>query len=461
MIIQIWRCWGARNQSWTLRVGEAARSKEQKPITWTTGYIGRIIDQLSGCHAFSVLLHIKEWYYYYYLEKAKEHLSEQKEKGERMKKRGFALALAVIVGVAVITGCGGGSGSGQSQQGTSSAVQNKTKAEEQPEAKEEVVEPLDLTGNWAQKGKEGSDSFQAGYIENGVIELFWITDNGNTHMLYWSGSYDAPTSSGDEYTWDSVNDKIKTDSALMASTQDTKTFDYKNGEISYEVSIMGQTGTITLVRSENDYTGFAPAGGSSGEAQDGQQIELVESGYSVNSNDGYISIYYAVKIHNPNEEYAVEFPKIQITARSEDGKILKTDEQVLNSIAANDTIVYGNRVSYEGEEADSVEISVSNGKDDYMHQSGSGVVRQDQLTVSNISENIGEYERTYTGEVTNNSTEDLSTVAIMVIYKNGDEMVGGDGTYVDDLNSGSTKPFEISEYSDLEYDSFEVYALQW
>ena len=49
----------------------------------------------------------------------------------------------------------------------------------------------------------------------------------------------------------------------------------------------------------------------------------------------------------------------------------------------------------------------------------------------------------------------------MVIYKNGDEMVGGDGTYVDDLNSGSTKPFEISEYSDLEYDSFEVYALQW
>ena len=408
-----------------------------------------------------MLLHIKEWYYYYYLEKAKEHLSEQKEKGERMKKRGFALALAVIVGVAVITGCGGGSGSGQSQQGTSSAVQNKTKAEEQPEAKEEVVEPLDLTGNWAQKGKEGSDSFQAGYIENGVIELFWITDNGNTHMLYWSGSYDAPTSSGDEYTWDSVNDKIKTDSALMASTQDTKTFDYKNGEISYEVSIMGQTGTITLVRSENDYTGFAPAGGSSGEAQDGQQIELVESGYSVNSNDGYISIYYAVKIHNPNEEYAVEFPKIQITARSEDGKILKTDEQVLNSIAANDTIVYGNRVSYEGEEADSVEISVSNGKDDYMHQSGSGVVRQDQLTVSNISENIGEYERTYTGEVTNNSTEDLSTVAIMVIYKNGDEMVGGDGTYVDDLNSGSTKPFEISEYSDLEYDSFEVYALQW
>ena len=378
-----------------------------------------------------------------------------------MSKRVFTLALAIILGTTVMLGCGGGSESKQPQQETSADVQNDTKTEENADSIEEVVEPLDLTGNWAQKGKEGSDSFQAGYIKDGIIELFWISDGGDTHMLYWSGSYEAPTIADDEYAWESVNDKIKTDSALMASGDDSKTFNYKNGEISYEVSIMGQTGTVTLVRSDNDYTSFAPAGGSSGEAQDGQQIELVESGYSLDSNDGYVSVYYAVKIHNPNEEYAIEFPKIQITAKSEDGKILKTEEQVLNSISANDTIIYGNRVSYEGEEANSVEISVSNGKDDYMHQSGSGVIRQEQLAISNVSENVGEYEKTYTGEVTNNSTEDLSTVAVIVIYKNGDEMIGGDATYIDDLSSGSTKPFEISEYSNLEYESFEIYALQW
>ena len=381
-----------------------------------------------------------------------------------MKRRVFAFALAIVLGTTLITGCGGGSGSSPSQQEPTPNAQDETNTEEKDEkniASEETVEPLDLTGNWAQKGKEGSDSFQAGYIQDGIIELFWISDGGETHMLYWSGSYEAPTSAEEEYTWESTNDKTKTDSALMASSDDTKTFEYKNGEISYEVSLMGQTGTVTLVRSDNDYSSFAPAGGSSGEAQDGQQIELVESGYSVKSNDGNVSVYYAVKIHNPNEEYAVEFPKIQITARSEDGKILKTEEQVLNSIAANDTIVYGSSVIYEGEEADSVEISVSNGKDDYMHQSGSGVIHQEELVVSNVSENIGEYNRTYTGEVTNNSTEDLSMVAVIVIYKNGDEMIGGNATYVDDLSSGSTKPFEISEYSDLEYESFEIYALQW
>lgn len=378
-----------------------------------------------------------------------------------MKKRVFAFALAIILGSTVISGCGGGSASSQSQQESSSDAQNVEKAADNNAETEEVLEPLDLTGNWAQKGKEGSDSFQAGYIADGIIELFWISEGGENHMLYWSGSYEAPTSAEDVYTWESVNDKIKTDSALMASSDDTKIFDYKNGEISYEVSIMGQTGTITLVRSDNDYTSFAPAGGSSGEAQDGQQIELVESGYSVYSDDRYVSIYYAVKIHNPNEEYAIDFPRIQITAKSEDGKILTTDDQVLRSIAANDTIVYGSRITYEGEEADSVDISVSNGNDDYMHQSGSGVIRQDQLAITNVSENTGEYERTFTGEVTNNSTEDLDTVAIIVIYRSGDEMIGGDATFIDNLNSGSTQPFEIDEYSDLEYESYEIYALQW
>ena len=70
------------------------------------------------------------------------------------------------------------------------------------------------------------------------------------------------------------------------------------------------------------------------------------------------------------------------------------------------------------------------------------------------------YYATYTGEVTNNSTEDLNMAAIIVIYKNGDDLIGGDATYIDDLSSGSTKPFKISAYSDLEYESFEIYALQ-
>ena len=344
-----------------------------------------------------------------------------------------------------------------SNQGTSSS--GGQEAAEQEEVKQE---PLDLTGNWVQKDAEGSESFMAGYIKDGVIELFWVSDSGKSGNLYWSGSYDAPTEPGDSYAWDSINDKIKTDYALLASGEETKTFSYENGEISYSVSMMGQTAIISLVPTETDYSIFTPAGGSSGSAQDGQQVTLENGTYSWVTDEDSCTLYYAVKIHNPNEEYAVQFPKIQITARSEDNAILKTEEQTLLGIAANDTIVYANEIYYEGKAPASVDMSVGNEDRNYMHQEGSDIIRQADLAISNVNENVGEYETTYTGELTNNSTLDLDTASVILVFKKGEDMIGGICTYVDGLRSGETKPFEISSYGNLpEFDSYEVYAMQW
>ena len=64
--------------------------------------------------------------------------------------------------------------------------------------------------------------------------------------LYWAGTYVAPQYSDEPYTWDSENDKEKTDSALLASGADTKTFTYENNQISYEASAMGSTQTVKL-----------------------------------------------------------------------------------------------------------------------------------------------------------------------------------------------------------------------
>ena len=340
--------------------------------------------------------------------------------------------------------------------GNSGSSQNEAQASAGKE-----VEPLDLTGNWAQKGKEGDDSYMAGYIKDGIIEIFWVSDGGKSGDLYWSGSYIAPTESTDNYSWDSVNDKIKTDYALLASGDDTKTFSYENGEISYSVSMLGQTTTVSLVPSELDYSTFKPAGGSSGAAQDGQQVVLENSSYSAVTSNEYCTIYYAVTIHNPNEEYAVQYPTIQITARSEDDAILTTEEQTLSAIAANDTIVYANEIFYEGKAPAKVDITVENDDSNYMHQEGSEVVRQDELAVSNVSENIGEYDVKYTGEVTNNSTIDQDSLSVIVVFKKGDEALGGICTYVENVKSGETKPFEVSGGDIPEHDSYEIYALQW
>ena len=51
---------------------------------------------------------------------------------------------------------------------------------------------VDLTGNWAQKDMEGSDSYVAGYISDGVVEIFLMSEKGSKGSLYWSGTYGAP-----------------------------------------------------------------------------------------------------------------------------------------------------------------------------------------------------------------------------------------------------------------------------
>lgn len=193
-----------------------------------------------------------------------------------------------------------------------------------------------------------------------------------------------------------------------------------------------------------------------------EKVNLLENGWTSYKNGDYSHIRYAVKIENPNAGYAVEFPTITITAKDADGKILSTDERVLNSIAADDTIYYGDEISYEGEEPTTVDISVSNNDRNFEKQDDSEYVKQSDFVVSNISENVGSYNTKYTGEVTNNSSVDFDTVAVIIIYKQSEKIVGGDIEYVDDLMAGATKPFELSADSDMkQYDGYDFYAIQW
>lgn len=192
-----------------------------------------------------------------------------------------------------------------------------------------------------------------------------------------------------------------------------------------------------------------------------KEIELLNSGYSALQNDGSTTILYAVEIVNNNAEYAISFPKILITAKDADGKILKTEEVTLMGIAAGDKYTYGNTVSYEGNAPASVDISVGNGDDDYVTQEGSEFIKSNELSVSNVSENSGTF-KIFTGELTNSSSKDLDNIAITVIYKSGDKIIGGETSYADNIKAGETKPFEISTYSNFTgYDSYVISAIQW
>ena len=147
-----------------------------------------------------------------------------------MKKRMLALVFACFMLTLPLTACGGNA---SNSTGADAAAQQ-----------EEAPQPPDLTGEWVQVNSDSEDSYQTATITDDTITVNWNAPD--TTALYWAGSFEAPTTADEPYSWDSANDTEQTANALLASPDETKTFTYEDGQISYSVSAMGVTTTVKL-----------------------------------------------------------------------------------------------------------------------------------------------------------------------------------------------------------------------
>lgn len=138
-----------------------------------------------------------------------------------MKKKALAMVFAAFM---LLAGCGG----------------NNTTSET---ADAPATLP-DLTGTWVQVNSSSEDSYQEATITEDTITINWVTPDSKA--LYWAGTFEAPTTADEPYTWDSVNDTEQTATALLASGDETKTFTYQDGQISYDATALGVTTTVRL-----------------------------------------------------------------------------------------------------------------------------------------------------------------------------------------------------------------------
>lgn len=151
-----------------------------------------------------------------------------------MKKFIAPLVLAVAL---ALTGCSG--------TGPASPAGESKAAEEAP-APEEAPQAPDLTGAWKQSNPNSEDTYQQATIAADTITVEWVMDGGDTTSIYWVGTYEGPVDATEPFTWTSKRDAAATDSALMASTDDTKDFTYEGDTVSYKVTALGTTMTVKM-----------------------------------------------------------------------------------------------------------------------------------------------------------------------------------------------------------------------
>ena len=127
------------------------------------------------------------------------------------------IAVCTVVGMVLSLSACGGSTSNESAGTTNQPTSSAEVAEPTPEPTPEPAP--DLTGVWTQV--DAGDSYQQATIQGDTIEINWISSDGTT-ALYWAGSYTAPETAAEPYSWTSENDTAKTSGALLASQDASK-----------------------------------------------------------------------------------------------------------------------------------------------------------------------------------------------------------------------------------------------
>ena len=97
---------------------------------------------------------------------------------------------------------------------------------------------VDMPGEWVQTNSHNDGSYQGIYISEDYIEVYWVFDRQNGATLYWAGTFKYPDNlkENGKFTFESVADSSRMTYSLLAAEEETKTFTYNKGVLSYDVS---------------------------------------------------------------------------------------------------------------------------------------------------------------------------------------------------------------------------------
>ena len=216
------------------------------------------------------------------------------------------------------------------------------------------------------------------------------------------------------------------------------------------------------VISQNAATNTAPSASTQTEqASQKEEIKdliIAESGWSAGSS-GYV--HYGIRIQNPNQGHAAQYPVINITQKDAEGNVIASDKQTLFFILPGTEVAWGGQAG-NGTAPATVEFSVT------VNDSNGWLEVPDGFEPYNPMEAVSVTETTtsigtsnFAGEVKNNMP-DQSNAQISVLLRNdAGEIVGGFGGFASNIPSGGTMAYEVSGYQAIPHTSISAYAMPW
>lgn len=206
-----------------------------------------------------------------------------------------------------------------------------------------------------------------------------------------------------------------------------------------------------------------PAGGGAhGDAEYGNPLELVETGWSTDES-GYV--HYAFGLRNTSDSVCIQFPSVEITGRSEDGSVLFSHTQVLMVAFPGETAYFGSQAGNgNGIVPATVDFTILEPEDyGYVNSSESASFKVDNLNAAPD----GYGGEIFSGEISvakdsARVREQSSQLNVsLVLRDDAGAIIYGFDTYVDWPPEGASRPFSMDVFDPPAYDSFEVYAQPW
>lgn len=115
-------------------------------------------------------------------------------------------------------------------------------------ATEEASPAPDLSGSWKQSNSRSDVDYMTAVVADGVLTVNWVLGSQDIDAIFWVGTYEAPSDDTSPYTWTSIRDAEATQTAILASTEETKDFTYEDDTIAFDVSLQGESATVELRR---------------------------------------------------------------------------------------------------------------------------------------------------------------------------------------------------------------------